>query len=82
MSRAIGDIETIFGNPFKCTLPIGQARLKKYTQDVGAFLEEWVVEYTDHEGHFYNALLKKHDIVTTRDLQELDKAEEEHGNTN
>jgi hypothetical protein len=53
-----GDIVTVFGNPVKCEQPIDQARLIKKVNDLG-ICEEWTIEYTNEEGHRYNALIKK-----------------------
>ena len=58
-----GDIIMIFGNPVRCTTPIGQARLIKYIRDTSPAIEEWLVEYLDQEGHFYEALIKKEDEI-------------------
>lgn len=80
MNRQAGNIETIFGNPFKCEHPIGQAKLVTKENDVTDKLEQWWVEYLDNPGHQYIALLKKCDTITTRDLQEIDKIEDEGNN--
>ena len=53
------DIVMVFGNPIKCTHPIGQAKLIKKIEDHGNLLEGWKVEYLDDQGHFYNTLIKK-----------------------
>jgi hypothetical protein len=58
-NRKPGDIEMIFGNPVKCTTPVGLARLNQHIRDVSDHVEQWLVEYLDQEGHFYEALLKK-----------------------
>ena len=52
------DIVTVFGNPAKSEYPIDQARLIKKISDMGAF-ERWWVEYTNDEGHKYDALIRK-----------------------
>jgi len=54
-----GDIVMTFGNPIKCTYPIGQAKLIKKIGDHQHMLENWSVEYLDDEGHFYNTLIRK-----------------------
>jgi len=53
-----GDIRMIFGNPAKLEHPIDQAKLIKCISDC-VNLEEWVVEYLNDEGQFYNVLIKK-----------------------
>jgi len=56
-----GDIVMTFGNPVKCEIPLGQAKLIKKLGEINGKLEEWAVEYADHEGYTYNILLKKLD---------------------
>ena len=53
-----GDIVMVFGQPIKLTHPIGQARLVKKIKDQGS-IELWHVEYTNDEGHTYEAFIKK-----------------------
>lgn len=61
--RKPGDIEMVFGDPIKCTKPIGQAKLIEKTSNVGDKVEEWWVSYpNDHDpDKQYLALLKKED---------------------
>jgi len=54
------DIVMVFGNPAKLEHPIDQAKLIKCISDC-VNLEEWVVEYLNDEGQFYNVLIKKDD---------------------
>ena len=58
--RKPGDIIMIFGNPIKCTHPIDQARLVRKLTETNS-LEQWLVEYVNDEGQFYEALIKKED---------------------
>jgi len=54
----IGDIRMVYGNPAKLEHPIDQARLIKHMNDC-VKLEEWMVEYLNEEGQFYNVLIRK-----------------------
>jgi hypothetical protein len=64
-----GDVVMIFGNPVKCLLPVGQAKLIKKISDHSNLLENWQVEYLDDEGHFYNVLIKKPVKVPTLETE-------------
>jgi len=54
----IGDIRMVYGNPAKLEHPIDKARLIKHMNDC-VKLEEWMVEYLNEEGQFYNVLIRK-----------------------
>jgi hypothetical protein len=54
-----GDIVMIFGNPAKCTHPIGQAKLIEKAGDINGRFEDWWVEYLDQPDHKYVALIRK-----------------------
>ena len=56
-----GDIVMIFGNPVKCEIPVGQAKLIKKLCEHNATLESWEVEYLDNIGYTYDALIKNTD---------------------
>lgn len=58
-NRKPGDIEMIFGNPIKSKDKCGLARLDTYIGNTSENIEQWLVEYLNQEGHYYEAFLKK-----------------------
>ena len=54
-----GDIITAFGNPVKCTHPIGQAKLIKKISEHSNLLENWWIEYLNNPGRQYTCLIRK-----------------------
>jgi hypothetical protein len=53
-----GDIITVFGNPLKFKNKIGQAKLIQKISD-DELIENWFVEFTNDEGHTYEAKINK-----------------------
>jgi len=54
-----GDEVLVFGNPIKCTDPLGKAKLVKPTGNKTISLEEWYIEFSNELGQIRKALIKK-----------------------